>query len=97
MSNQKQAIIIDPKDNVATAIRDLKEGDAIETESGTVVLARDIPFGHKFALTDIPQDEYVVKYGARIGRAMMPIDEGDHVHIHNVEDITDKVRKEACG
>jgi altronate dehydratase small subunit len=93
MSNQKQAIIIDPKDNVATAIRDLKEGDAVETEAGSVVLACDIPFGHKFALTDIPEDEYVIKYGTRIGRATSQIDEGDHVHVHNVEDITDKVRK----
>ena len=95
MSNQKQAIIIDPKDNVATAIRDLKEGDAIETEAGTVVLMCDIAFGHKFALATIAQDEYIFKYGTRIGRATTRINDGDHVHVHNVEDITDKVRKGA--
>jgi hypothetical protein len=93
MSNQKQAIIIDPQDNVATAIRDLREGTAIETEAGTVVLARDISFGHKFALADIAQGEYIFKYGTRIGRATIQINKGDHVHVHNVEDITDKVRK----
>jgi altronate dehydratase small subunit len=93
MSNQKQAIIIDQKDNVATAIRDLKAGDSIEIERGVVVLVCDIPFGHKFALSDIPKGEYVVKYGAQIGRATLLIGEGDHVHVHNVEDITDEVRK----
>lgn len=95
MSNQKQAIIVDPKDNVATAIRDLKKGDVFETDSASVVLASDILFGHKFALTDIPKGQYVVKYGARIGRATSQIDKGDHVHVHNVEDITDQVRKGA--
>lgn len=95
MSNQKQAIIVDPKDNVAIAIRDLKQGDVVETGGASVVLVSDILFGHKFALTDIPKGKYVVKYGARIGRATSQIDKGDHVHVHNVEDITDQVRKGA--
>lgn len=95
MSNQKQAIIVDPQDNVATAIRDLKQGDVVETGGASVVLVSDILFGHKFALTDIPKGQYVIKYGARIGRATSQIDKGDHVHVHNVEDITDQVRKGA--
>lgn len=93
MSKQKQAIVIDSKDNVATAIRDLKAADSYETERGVIVLVQDLPFGHKFALVGIPQGEYVVKYGAHIGRAAAPIAAGEHVHVHNVEDITDEVRK----
>jgi altronate dehydratase len=56
-------------------------------------LTHDIPFGHKFALQDIPQDGYVTKYGAWIGRATLSISRGDHVHVHNVEDIVDEIRK----
>jgi altronate dehydratase small subunit len=95
MANYKQAIIIDRKDNVATAIRDLSAGSFIQTERGAVLLVRDIPFGHKFALSDIPQDGYILKYGAQIGRATAFIATGDHVHVHNVQDITDEVRKGA--
>ena len=51
-----------------------------------------IPYGHKFALREIPQG-IMIKYGAQIGRATAPISKGDHVHIHNVEDIVNEVRK----
>ena len=93
MSGQVRAIIIDPKDNVATAIHDLAAGAPVDTERGQVVLLQDISYGHKFALGAIPRGAYVIKYGAWIGRATTSIAEGDHVHVHNVEDITDEVRK----
>lgn len=94
MSNEKNAIIIDPSDNVATAIDTLEAGDVAQTDVGLIELIQAIPFGHKFALVDIPRDAYVVKYGARIGRASADIRQGEHVHVHNVLDITDEVRKE---
>jgi len=78
---------------VATAIADLRAGEEMAAETSAVVLARDILFGHKFALADIPQGEYVIKYGAQIGRATAFIPKGEHVHVHNVEDIVDEVRK----
>jgi len=87
------AIVVDGRDNVATAIRDLKAGDCVRMEGGDVTLVSDVPFGHKFALVDIAQGEYVIKYGAWIGRATEDIPRGAHVHVHNVEDITDEVRK----
>ena len=93
MSGRMQAIVIDPADNVATAIQDLKAGDAAVTPRGEIVLVRNIPFGHKFALIDINPGEYVIKYGAQIGRATVSIAQGDHVHVHNVEDVVDEVRK----
>jgi altronate hydrolase len=86
-------IIIDPRDNVATAIKDLGTGEQIYAKHGTIRLLRDIPFGHKIALQAIAKGEYVIKYGVPIGRATVTIDRGDHVHVHNVADITDEVRK----
>jgi len=93
MSANKQYIIIDPQDNVATAIISLKAGEKMETEQGEIALLRDITVGHKFALRDIPKGVDVIKYGAQIGRATASISKGDHVHVHNVEDIVDEVRK----
>jgi len=86
---QEKAIMIDRKDNVATALSPLGKGDAIpvglEGRNVTVVLLQDIAFGHKFALTDIQQGEAVIKYGEPIGLATKPIRQGEHVHVHNVE------------
>jgi altronate dehydratase small subunit len=84
-----KALLIDPKDNVATAIRQLEKGETFETKAGEmqiqVTLCRDIPLGHKFALRKIPVGEPVIKYGETIGLATCDIAAGEHVHIHNVE------------
>jgi altronate dehydratase len=93
MPQRRQAIVIDPQDNVATAIDDLQAGVQVTVVDGEVVLLSAIPYGHKFALVDIPSGEYVVKYGAPIGRATAFIPKGSHVHIHNVQDIVDEVRR----
>jgi altronate dehydratase small subunit len=50
-----------------------------------VKLNQAIPFGHKFAIKKITKGEKVIKYGEMIGRATQSIEEGDHVHVHNVE------------
>jgi len=93
MSAKRPYIVLDEQDNVATVIRDLPSGDKVESEGGEIIVRQAIPYGHKFALREIPQGEYVIKYGAQIGRATAPISKGDYVHIHNVEDIVDEVRK----
>jgi len=84
-----KAILIDTKDNVATAFQDLSKGDsvtvALEGRETTVTLAQDIPFGHKVALSPIATHEPVIKYGEAIGLATQPIDAGQHVHVHNME------------
>jgi altronate dehydratase small subunit len=85
----QKAILIDKKDNVATALLDLEEGNPIEVgiedHIVNVVLAQKIPFGHKFSLKDIEQGEAVIKYGETIGLATKRIRQGEHVHVHNVE------------
>ncbi|TFH35215.1 MAG: hypothetical protein E4G93_04135 [Dehalococcoidia bacterium] len=84
-----KAILIDTKDNVATAFQDLKAGDkvtvALEGKEKTATLAQDIPFGHKFALSNIALHEPVIKYGEAIGLATQPVQAGQHVHVHNME------------
>ena len=86
---QKKAILIDQKDNVATALCQLKNGDSVQAgiEDYTVntVILENIPLGHKFALKDIQRGEAVIKYGETIGLATRQIRQGGHVHIHNVE------------
>ena len=81
------AILLDPTDNVATALKELKAGETVtvmlEDVTYTVVLREDIAFGHKYALRDIPKDEELLKYGLPIGQALEDIRAGDWVHVHN--------------
>lgn len=87
----EKAIILDKKDNVATALCRLEEGDSIqvgiEDYAVNIVLPQDIPFGHKFALKDIQQGEAIIKYGEVIGLTTKQIRQGEHAHIHNVESL----------
>ena len=85
------AIKIHPEDNVATLINDAEEKSeviVISSEGETVhrVKVKDsIQFAHKLAIKDIEKDADIIKYGEVIGRALLSIEEGSHVHVHNVE------------
>ncbi|MCQ5375018.1 MAG: UxaA family hydrolase [Methanomassiliicoccales archaeon] len=85
-----KAIKINEKDNVATALTDIKSGETVmikgEKEEKVKVI-QDIPFGHKFALTDISKGSEIIKYGEVIGRATSGIRKGEHVHVHNIESL----------
>lgn len=82
MSN---VIQIDEKDNVATATSDLHKDEELKIEGGTIELKDDIPYGHKFAVRKIAEEEEVIKYGEVIGTSTEDIETGEHVHVHNVE------------
>ena len=88
MKLKEKAVVLNEKDNVATALADLEAGSSIELDVGdkllTVKLMVRIPFGHKFSLTRIEPGAPVVKYGEVIGMATTAINTGDYVHVHNV-------------
>jgi altronate dehydratase small subunit len=82
----REALVLNEKDNVATAVRYLEKGENVSfDEDNGLILSQDIPSGHKFALRDITPGENGIKYGEIIGRATAAIKRGEHVHIHNVE------------
>ena len=85
---KQKAIVLNPKDNVATVLTDLKAGDILKLdvagETREIKLTADIPFGHKFSLSQIEPNSPVIKYGEVIGVASTTIKPGDYVHIHNV-------------
>ncbi len=76
----KKTIIINPLDNVAVALTDLKKGELHEG----VTLVEDVTKGHKFALKPIKKGELIIKYGNPIAYATQDIAVGEHVHTHNV-------------
>jgi len=93
-----KAIVIDTRDNVATAIADIEANTEVSIKVGEgirkIVVKQPVPFGHKFALKEIRRSADVIKYGELIGKAIEGIRPGEHVHIHNVESTRGKTRKE---
>jgi altronate dehydratase small subunit len=81
--------VVEPSDNVATALRDVDAGEtvtvAVGDEERAIGVNDDVEFGHKLALDDIPSGETVTKYGKSIGNASTDIEAGDWVHVHNVD------------
>ncbi len=71
-----QYLWIDPKDNVAVALTDLRKGAVLHIKNRTVELKMNIPAGHKFAVADIKRGENVIKYGYPIGHAAKKIETG---------------------
>ena len=81
------AVQITPDDDVAVALRDLSGivrvrcGDRIEK----IALLELIPFGHKFALSDLAAGQEIRKYNTPIGRLTRSVLAGQHVHVHNLK------------
>ncbi len=86
----KEYIIVNEKDNVATALRDFKKGEKV----ANIELLNDIASGHKFALKDIKKDEIIIKYAEAIASASCDISTGEWVHIHNTAGIRGRGDKE---
>ncbi|WP_112322060.1 UxaA family hydrolase [Oceanibium sediminis] len=81
-------IIVDSKDNVATAAADIAAGTTWQPDTAgppvTLTIPCQIPFGHKIALSALAPGDEVVKYGVVIGVATDAIPAGGHVHVHNI-------------
>ena len=75
---------INQRDNVAVALVPLTAGQQVTVGELTITCATDVPAGHKLALTAIPKDGHIIKYGFPIGYAKEDIPQGSHIHVHNL-------------
>jgi altronate dehydratase small subunit len=82
------ALLLSPKDNVATMLEDAPPGSEVPARLGNEVrlvkALEKVPFGFKIAVLDIAQGAGIVKYGEAIGIASQDIKTGEMVHIHNL-------------
>ena len=85
----KKAIVMEEIDNVAIVVEAFEAPAEIVVEAAgnmiAVHITDNIPFGHKFAIRDIPEGSLILKYGEPIGVARIDIKAGQHVHVHNLE------------
>jgi altronate dehydratase small subunit len=82
-----RAFCINPTDNVATLLDDAPGPDNVQilgaSHIQSVSSREPITLGHKIAITDIPKDSEIIKFGVSIGHASQPILAGQWVHLHN--------------
>ena len=77
-------IKINENDNVCVALEDLKKGDIIDVSGRKILIKDNIKMGHKVAIKSIKSNENVIKYGFPIGHVFLDVEEGSHVHTHNL-------------
>ena len=87
-------IIIDSKDNCATALDDIPRDTKIKLKDKIIKLNHHISFGHKFAINNIKKEDHIIKYGEIIGIATESISEGDWIHTHNIKSTYLEVTKD---
>ncbi len=92
--NEKPSFQVDKADNVATMLSDAEAGDLILIRGGAAIMrlvALDgISLGHKVAIGEIPNGDFVVKYGVRIGIVTQSVKPGEWVHLHNCRSQVDE-------
>src|ERR1041385_7174506 len=81
----RKIIRIHPRDNVAVALEPLAANVRLDDAGTTIVVASEVPSGHKVSLTKIESGQPIFKFGFPIGRATRRIDAGEWVHSHNLE------------
>ena len=86
-----QFLVHEKADSVGVATVDIKGGEVakglyMDSQSNVELKAlEDIPLGHKVALRDHGVGEVVTKYGEDIGKVVVAIKRGGHVHTQNLK------------
>jgi altronate hydrolase len=82
------ALKVNPKDNVAIAIRQITKGDDVVVDGLKLLSAiEDVAPSHKIALVSLKTGEKVIRYGEPIVQAKTDITKGSWVHVHNTHPI----------
>ena len=91
-----EAVVLNPGDNVGVALVNLKSGVEVKIygREGCIKLAEPIPYQHKFSVTPIDSGEEIIKDGVVIGKATQDIEQGQHVHTHNMTGLRLKAKRQ---
>lgn len=87
----KKLIKVNPADNVIVALTDLVQGDRVEFERNTVILASDVKAKHKLAENHLNIGDDVIMYGVLVGKATQFIQKGEVLTTLNVKHQSEKV------
>ena len=91
---QKRSLLIHPDDNVAVLLEQAQKGDTVMVNEKEITLLENIEFAHKVLLTDLKTEDFVIKYGERIGHMLVDVSAGTWIHNHNMGCRRGKVKEE---
>ena len=82
------AVLLDEADQVATALHPIEPGMTVliaaPKQPFQIIATEPIPIFHKIAVKPLSAGSDVLKYGGTIGVLVTDVDEGAHVHTHNL-------------
>jgi len=85
------AVVLNPIDELATALCHLKVGDVARFQVGDqsceLIMKTDVALCHKFVIRDVVAGEKLRKYGEVIAGALEPSEAGTHAHVHNIKSL----------
>ena len=81
---QNKLLQVDPRDNALIALCDLHQGETVNFAGVSYVLASDVSAKHKFATQALAPGDSVVMYGGLVGKAIVPIAQGEAITTRNV-------------
>ena len=81
-----EAVVLNPSDNVGVALIALKPGVIVKIhgQESRVKINESVPYQHKFSINRIGAGEEIIKDSVVIGKATQDIEQGQHVHTHNM-------------
>ncbi len=88
-----EAVMLNPGDNIGVALVNFKPGAEVKIygREVRVKMAEPIPYQHKFSVIPIDSGQEIIKDGVVIGKATQNIEQGQHVHTHNMTGLRLKV------
>ncbi|WP_439129787.1 UxaA family hydrolase [Polaribacter sp.] len=88
---QKKLIKVNPSDNVAVALVNLKAGEVISFENQDIKVISDVKAKHKIALETFENEGEIFMYGVLVGKASSKIEKGGVLTTENVKHQSAKV------
>ncbi|UAY54540.1 UxaA family hydrolase [Arachidicoccus terrestris] len=80
----QKVLTVQPADNVAVALQDLKAGERVEVNGNTVTLLDDVQAKHKFLLNDLRKGDRIIMYGVLVAIANEDLKQGNILTTANV-------------
>lgn len=87
----KKILLINEKDNLMVALKDLQKGETVMWNDETYQLATDVPAKHKFVMQDTKIGDVLYLYGLPVAKATVDIAKGGIITTQNVKHYTAEV------
>jgi altronate hydrolase len=84
MITKAKTLQIHSSDNVIVALTDIRQGERVNIEGNSIVLADAIKAKHKFAIIDFAVGEEIYMYGVVVGKAKKAIARGEAISTDNI-------------